>query len=76
MPDLETAYQVSKVASILKISRPLTLRLIRSGEIPSNRTPLGLRVDALSLMHWVEERISSAWIGEGPLAKASLKRVL
>lgn len=75
MPDLEAAYQVSKVARILRISRPLTLRLIRSGEIPSSRTPLGLRVDANSLIQWVEERISNAWLDEAPLAKAGLKRV-
>jgi excisionase family DNA binding protein len=53
-------YQIAKVAHILRISRPLALRLVREGELPALRTPQGLRVDPQSLETWVEDQIESA----------------
>jgi hypothetical protein len=50
------AYHLSKVASILRISRPLVLKMARSGELPCDRTPLGLRVHAEKLSRWIEEQ--------------------
>jgi hypothetical protein len=47
-------YPLAKVASILKLSRPLVLKMARSGEIPCERTPLGLRVDPGKLEAWIE----------------------
>lgn len=53
-------YQIAKVAHILRISRPLALRLVREGDLPAVRTPQGLRVDPLTLAQWVEGQIASA----------------
>jgi len=51
---LATSFHLAKVAKILKVSRPLVLRMARSGELPSTRTPQGLRVDAGQLSEWIE----------------------
>jgi hypothetical protein len=51
---LPNAYHLSKVASILRISRPLVLKMARSGELPCDRTPLGLRVHAEKLSAWID----------------------
>lgn len=51
---LQNAYHLSKVASILKISRPLVLKMAKSGELPCDRTPLGLRVHAEKLSLWID----------------------
>lgn len=53
---LHSSYHLSKVASILKISRPLVLKLAKSGELPCDRTPLGLRVDVDKLGLWIDEQ--------------------
>ena len=53
-------YQIAKVAHILRISRPLALRLVKEGELPAVRTPQGLRVDPRTLAQWVEGQIASA----------------
>jgi hypothetical protein len=53
-----TSYQIAKVADILRISRPLALRLVRQGDLPSIRTPQGLRVDSQILAQWVDTQIA------------------
>jgi predicted site-specific integrase-resolvase len=63
-------YQIAKVAHILRISRPLALRLVREGDLPSVRTPQGLRVASQSLAEWVEGQIASCQESHG-LAKGS-----
>lgn len=53
---LQPAYHLSKVASILKISRPLVLKMARSGELPCDRTRLGLLVQPEKLSLWIDEQ--------------------
>ena len=43
---LPAPYHLSKVASILKISRPLVLKMAKSGELPCDRTPLAEKLAA------------------------------
>lgn len=47
-------YQIGTVARILKITRPLAMRLVKAGELPSLRTPQGLRVEHGSLEQWID----------------------
>ena len=47
-------YQIGTVARILKITRPLAMRLVKAGELPCLRTPQGLRVDHESLAQWID----------------------
>jgi excisionase family DNA binding protein len=61
-------YQIAKVAHILRISRPLALRLVREGELPAVRTPQGLRVTSQSLAHWVDSQMATCQGAHG-LAK-------
>jgi hypothetical protein len=68
-PRLQTVYQLSKVASILKISRPLVLRMAKSGDLPCDRTPLGLRVNADKLNHWIDERRVNPLVDNPPQNK-------
>jgi hypothetical protein len=63
------AYHLSKVASILKISRPLVLKMAKSGELPCDRTPLGLRVHAEKLLLWIDERRVNPLIDNPPQNK-------
>jgi excisionase family DNA binding protein len=67
-------YQVGKVARILRISRSLTLRLLRQGDLPSVRTEQGLRVESSSLEAWVQGQME-AYSGCVPsLAKEGQKK--
>ena len=60
-------YQIAKVAHILRISRPLALRLVKDGDLPALRTPQGLRVDSTTLAQWVEGQMASARsLAKGP----------
>jgi hypothetical protein len=63
------SYHLSKVASILKISKPLVLKMARSGELPCDRTPLGLRVHAEKLSLWIEEQRVNPLIDNPPQNK-------
>jgi excisionase family DNA binding protein len=53
---LHESYHLSKVASILKVSRPLVLKMAKTGELPCQRTPEGLTIHADRLNAWVEAR--------------------
>jgi excisionase family DNA binding protein len=68
MTPASPSYQIAKVAHILRISRPLALRLVRDGDLPAVRTPQGLRVDPQRLAQWVESQIASCTQAHG-LAK-------
>ena len=48
------SFHLAKVARILKISRPLALKMARSGELPCDRTAQGLRVRAGALTAWID----------------------
>lgn len=61
---------LSSVASILKVSRPVILKLVRQGELPAQRTSSGLRVDLGALKGWVEEQCRRAQLDCASLAKA------
>jgi hypothetical protein len=65
----QTSYHLSKVASILKISRPLVLKMAKSGELPCNRTPQGLTVLAEKLNQWVDEQRVNPLIDNLPQKK-------
>lgn len=60
-------YNLAKVAKILKISRPLVLRLVKTGDLPSYRSRVGIRVNSHQLRAWVEGQMNT----EGHLAKAA-----
>ena len=62
--------QLSTVASILKVSRPVILKLVRQGELPAQRTDSGLKVDPGTLKGWVEEQCRRAQLDCAGLAKA------
>jgi hypothetical protein len=63
-------YQIGTVARILKITRPLAMRLVKAGELPSLRTPQGLRVEHDSLAQWIDGQMQ----GQSP-AHALAKEV-
>ena len=63
------AYHLSQVASILKISRPLVLKMAKSGELPCDRTPLGLRVNPEKLSLWIDEQRVNPLIDNLPQKK-------
>lgn len=71
---METAgtLPITAVARILRISRPLALRLVREGGLPSVRTEHGLRVESATLAEWVDGRIQGA--AAPSLAKEATKR--
>ena len=62
--------QLSTVASILKVSRPVILKLVRQGDLPAQRTASGLKVDLGALKAWVEEQCRRSQLDCGGLAKA------
>jgi hypothetical protein len=62
-------YQVGELARILRISRPLALRLLRDGSIPVLRTPLGLRVEHGALALWIDQQLRAAQREARGLAK-------
>lgn len=67
-------YPVSTVASMLKVSRAVCLRLIRQGELAAERTPQGLRVGHGQLLGWIDSQIQlAAQEGHG-LAKDPQKK--
>lgn len=47
-------YPLATVAQILKVTRPLILRLVRQGDLPALRTPQGLKVEPGALAQWVD----------------------
>jgi len=53
-------YQISTVARILRITRPLAMRLVKAGELPSLRTPQGLRVEHGSLEQWIDGQMQGS----------------
>jgi excisionase family DNA binding protein len=63
-------YQLATVASILKVSRAVILRLVRQGDLPAQRTTSGLRVDMDALKAWVDDQVAAAQREAGGLAKA------
>jgi hypothetical protein len=65
----QNAYHLTKVASILKISRPLVLKMAKSGELPCDRTPLGLRVRPEKLSLWIDEQRVNPLIDNPPQKK-------
>lgn len=66
-------YQIGTVARILKITRPLAMRLVKAGELPSLRTPQGLRVDARCLDQWIDGQMQGN-CPPHPLAKDLQKK--
>jgi excisionase family DNA binding protein len=62
-------YQLGTVASILKVSRPVVMKLIREGQLPVQRSASGLRVEMEALRDWVEEQSRRAQGEAGGLAK-------
>lgn len=68
-PAAAPLYQLAKVAHILRISRPLALRLVREGDLPAVKTPQGLRVDSQRLAEWVEGQIAHSSLQARGLAK-------
>lgn len=60
MNALGMPYPLATVARILRVTRPVILRLIRHEGLPAQRTPQGLRVDSLDLDGWVSRRMQSA----------------
>lgn len=62
--------QLTSVASILKVSRPVILKLVRQGELPAQRTNSGLKVELEALKGWVEAQCQRAQLESGGLAKA------
>ncbi len=63
-------YALSQVAQMLKVSRPLILRMAKNGELPCLRTPQGLRVEASALETWIE----SLRVPPASLAKSLLRK--
>jgi excisionase family DNA binding protein len=62
-------YQLATVASILKVSRAVILRLVRQGDLPAQRTKSGLKVDMDALKGWVDAQVEAAQREAGGLAK-------
>jgi excisionase family DNA binding protein len=62
-------YQLGTIASILKVSRPVVMKLIRDGELNAQPSPSGLRVDLETLKSWVEAQCVLAQREAGGLAK-------
>ena len=63
MPSLDThgtGLSLARVARILRISRPLVLKMARAGDLPCRRGPAGLRVPPEDLQRWVHQRIRDA----------------
>ena len=58
-------YNLTRVAKILKISRSLALRLVKTGDLPSSRSRAGIRVSSSQLRAWVDQRMNV----DGQLAK-------
>lgn len=53
-------YPIAMVASLLKVSRSVCLKLIREGSLQAQRTPMGLRVDRMALEGWIDAQIRLA----------------
>lgn len=67
-------YPVTAVASLLKVSRAVCLRLIRQGELAAERTPQGLRIGHGQLLGWIDARIRQAAQEGHGLAKDPQKK--
>ena len=52
-----TSLNLTKVAEILRISRPLALKLVNRGVLPCVRGVSGIRVLSQDLEKWVEEQL-------------------
>ncbi len=74
MPASTENYPVSTVASMLKVSRAVCLRLIRAGELAAERTPQGLRIGRDDLVVWIERQMSLAAQEGHSLAKEPQKK--
>ena len=73
MEATQALYQIGTVARILKITRPLAMRLVKAGELPSMRTPQGLRVEHGSLEQWIDGQMQGGSPGPA-LAKDGQKK--
>lgn len=69
-----TNYPVSTVASLLKVSRAVCLRLIKDGALTAERTPQGLRVPHGQLLGWIDAQIDLAAQEAHGLAKEPQKK--
>lgn len=67
-------YPVTAVASILKVSRAVCLRLIRQGELKAQRTPQGLRIERGQLLGWIDAQTRLAALEGLGLAKDPQKK--
>jgi hypothetical protein len=74
MPDPASVYPVGAVASLLKVSRAVCLKLIRDGELEAQRTPQGLRIEHGRLLGWIDARIRQAALEGHGLAKEPQKK--
>lgn len=68
------SYPVTAVASMLKVSRAVCLRLIRQGELAAERTPQGLRVEHGQLVGWIDAQMRQAAQDGLGLAKDGQKK--
>lgn len=73
MNSVVVGYQIGTVAQILKISRPLAMRLVRQGGLPAQRTPQGLRVEHGILTGWIDDQMRQAALEARGLAKEGQK---
>jgi excisionase family DNA binding protein len=60
MEPVTASYPVGTVASLLKVSRAVCLRLIKDGDLVAERTPQGLRVPHGQLMGWIDAQMDAA----------------
>lgn len=74
MSNAQAQYPVSTVASLLKVSRAVALRLIKDGDLAAERTPQGLRVEHEALTGWIEAQMSAAAEEAHGLAKDPQKK--
>ncbi len=58
-----TLVNLSTVAQMLRISRPLALRMAKQGDLPVKRTSQGLCVDTGELAQWVDARLRESAAG-------------
>jgi excisionase family DNA binding protein len=73
--DLDASrYPVTAVASMLKVSRAVCLRLIKTGDLDAERTPRGLRVSREALFGWIDRQIALAAAEGHGLAKEDQKK--
>lgn len=74
MDQSNTHYPIGAVASMLKVSRAVCLRLVRQGELAAERTPQGLRVPRSRLLGWIDAQMAQAAREAHGLAKEPQKK--